>query len=80
MALKESSLIVQAMTILEDFTPIKPLTGLPDGPTPGRNDKGLTDIDGNAMSIGGLFHLNHNQVLLLLIIGLAYSVFKMIVG
>ena len=78
--LNDSSLIVQFMTLVEDFTPIKPLSGLPNGPTKGRNDGGIVDVKGNAMSIGGIFHLNHNQVMLLVGLGVIYAIVKMITG
>jgi hypothetical protein len=60
MAVHEPSIIVQFMTLVEDFTPIKPITG-----------KGNSFEDG--MFLCGMFGLNQEQVLMLASIGLAYA-------
>lgn len=62
MAVKESSAIVQAMALLEDVSPIKPVTG-----------RGNTFED--AMYFAGLFGLRQEQVFLLVGLGLLYAVF-----
>ncbi len=60
MAVKESSPIVQLMSMVEDFTPIKPVTG-----------KGNTFED--SMFYAGLFGLKQEHVFLLIGLGLAYA-------
>jgi hypothetical protein len=62
MAVKESSVIVQAMAMIEEYTPIKPVLG-----------KGNTFDD--AMYYAGLFGLKHEQVFLLVALGLVYAIF-----
>jgi hypothetical protein len=64
MATKEASPIVQFMTLVEDFTPIKPIEG-----------KGNTFEDG--MFFAGLFGLKQNYVFALVIIGLVYALLVM---
>ncbi|MCX6767312.1 MAG: hypothetical protein NTY90_01085 [Candidatus Micrarchaeota archaeon] len=60
MAIRESSPIVQFMTLVEDYTPIKPVTG-----------KGNTFED--SMFYAGLFGLKQGQVFLLVALGLLYA-------
>ena len=60
MAVKESSAIVQVMAMIEEFTPIKPVTG-----------KGNTFED--AMYYAGLFGLKQEQIFLLVGLGLLYA-------
>ena len=60
MALKEPGIIVQFMTLVEDFTPIKPVAG-----------KGNSFEE--AMFYTGLFGLKQEHVLLLVAFGLAYA-------
>jgi len=62
MAVKESSVIVQAMAMIEEYTPIKPVLG-----------KGNTFDD--AMYYAGLFGLKQEQVFLLVALGLVYAIF-----
>jgi hypothetical protein len=59
MTVKEPELIVQFMTLVEDFTPIKPVTG-----------KGNTFEEG--MFLVGMFGVKHEHVLMLAAIGLVY--------
>ena len=60
MAVKESSAIVQFMTLVEDFTPFKPIYG-----------KGNTFEEG--MFLVGMFGVKHEHVLLLVALGLGYA-------
>ena len=60
MAIRESSPIVQFMTLVEDYTPIKPVAG-----------KGNTFED--SMFYAGLFGLKQSQVFLLVALGLLYA-------
>lgn len=60
MAIKESSAIVQAMAMVEEYTPIKPVLG-----------KGNTFDD--AMYYVGLFGLKQEHVFLLVGLGLLYA-------
>ncbi|MFH1106714.1 MAG: hypothetical protein V1787_02360 [Candidatus Micrarchaeota archaeon] len=59
--IRNSSWIVQAMSLVEDFTPIKPVMGA--------NVNSFED----GMMRATLFGLNQRQVFLLIIIGLVYA-------
>lgn len=61
MGVQNSGIIVQAMSLVEDYTPIKPYLG-----------KGNTFDD--AMFYVGLFGLRQEHVFLLVAIGLAYAI------
>ena len=67
--MRENSILVQVMSVIEDFTPIKPVA---------RNRE--TFPAGNAMSVGGVFGLSEDQVYALLVLGLGYATYKIVTG
>jgi hypothetical protein len=59
--LKKPGLIVSLMTILEDYTPIKPV-----------RDPNLNSFE-DGMFRAGLFGLSQRQIFMLIVVGLAYA-------
>jgi hypothetical protein len=70
--LRESSLIVQFMALLEEVTPIKPVKG--------RSGIEVTSYEDGMGGRASMMGLNQNQVFTLLAIGLIYALFLVLNG
>jgi hypothetical protein len=70
--LRESSLIVQFMALLEEVTPIKPVKG--------RSGIEVSSYEDGMGGRGSMMGLSHRQVYTLLAIGLMYAAFLIVSG
>jgi hypothetical protein len=70
--LRETSLIVQFMALLEEVTPIKPVKG--------RSGIEVTSYEDGMGGRASMLGLNQGQIYMLLAIGLVYALFLVVTG